>query len=62
MNPPKSLLTSLLNFSVYIQWNYNMTNDTIHFNVYCTTIKLQQQKSTTYFKTALFNDINTVNT
>ena len=38
-----------------------MTNDTVHFNVYCTTIKLQQQ-STRYSKTLLYNDNNTVNT
>ena len=38
-----------------------MTNDTVHFNVYCTTIK-QQQQSTRYSKTVLYNDSNTVNT
>ena len=31
-----------------------MTNDTVHFNVYCTTIKQQQN-------TVLYNDNNTVN-
>ena len=45
-----------------MQWNYNMTNDTVHFNVYCTTIKQQQQQSTRYSKTVLYNDNNTVNT
>ena len=30
-----------------------MTNDTVHFNVYCTTIK--QQQSTRYSKTVLYN-------
>ena len=39
-----------------------MTNDTIHFNVYCTTIKQQQQESTRYSKIVLYNDNNTVNT
>ena len=38
-----------------------MTNDTVNFNVYCTTIK-QQQQSTRYSKTVLYNDNNTVNT
>ena len=38
-----------------------MTSDTVHFNVYCTTIK-QQQQSTRYSKTVLYNDNNTVNT
>ena len=38
-----------------------MTNNTVHFNVYCTTIK-QQQQSTRYSKTVLYNDNNTVNT
>ena len=38
-----------------------MTNDTVHFNVYCTTMK-QQQQSTRYSKTVLYNDNNTVNT
>ena len=38
-----------------------MTNDTVHFNVYCTTIK-QQQQNTRYSKTVLYNDNNTVNT
>ena len=37
-----------------------MTNDTLNFNVYCTTIK--QQQSTRYSKTVLYNDNNTVNT
>ena len=37
-----------------------MTNDTVHFNAYCTTIK--QQQSTRYSKTVLYNDNNTVNT
>ena len=37
-----------------------MTNDTVHFNVYCTTIK--QQQSTRYSKTVLYNDNNTFNT
>ena len=37
-----------------------MTNDTVHFNVYCTTIK--QQQSTRYSKTVLYNDNNTINT
>ena len=60
MNHPKNLLTHSLNFSVHIQWNYNMTNDTAHFNVYCTTMK--QQQSTRYSKTILYNDNNTVNT
>ena len=60
MNPPKNLLTHLLNFSMYMQWNYNMTNDTVHFNVYCTTIK--QQQNTRYSKTVLYNNNNTVNT
>ena len=37
-----------------------MTNDTVHFNVYCTTIKLeQQQQSTRYSKTVLYNDNST---
>ena len=35
-----------------------MTNDTVNFNVYCTTIK--QQVSTRYSKTVLYND-NIVN-
>ena len=61
MNPPKNLLTHSLNYSVYIQWNYNMTNDTVHFNVYCTTVK-QQQENTRYSKTVLYNDNNTFNT
>ena len=75
MNPPKNLLIHSLNYSVYIQWNYNMTNDTVHFNVYCTndtvdtvhfniyctTITLQQQR-TRYSKTVLYNDNNTFNT
>ena len=61
MNPPKNLLTHSLKYLVYIQWNYNMTNDTVHFNVYCTTIK-QQQQSTKYSKTILHNDNNIVNT
>ena len=34
-----------------------MTNDTVHFNVYCTTIK--QQQSTRYSKTVLYNDNST---
>ena len=59
-NPPKNLFTHSLNYSVYIQWNYNMTNDTVHFNVYCTTVK-QQQQSTRYSKTILYNDNNIVN-
>ena len=62
MDPPKNLLTHSLNYSVCIQWNYNMTNDTVHFNVYCTTITLQQQKSTIYSKTVTYNDNNTFNT
>ena len=37
-----------------------MTNDTVHFNVYCTTIK--QQQRTRYSKTVLYNNNNTVNT
>ena len=37
-----------------------MTNDTVHFNVYCTTIK--QQQRIRYSKTVLYNDNNTVNT
>ena len=37
-----------------------MTNDTVNFNVYCTTIK--QQQSTRYSKTVLYNDNNIVNT
>ena len=37
-----------------------MTNDTVHFNVYCTTIK--QQQSIRYSKTVLYNDNNTINT
>ena len=60
MNSPKNLLTDSLNFSVYIQWNYNMTNETVYFNVYCTTIK--QQQSTRYSKTVLYSNNNTVNT
>ena len=60
MSPPKDLLTHSLNVSVQIQWNYNMTNDTVHFNVYCTTIK--QQQNTRYSKTVLYNDNNIVNT
>ena len=60
MNPPKNLFTSLLNFSVHIQWNYNIINDTVHFNVYCTTMK-QQQQSTRYSKTVLYNVNNIVN-
>ena len=36
-----------------------MTNDTVHFNVYCTTIKQQQQQSTRYSKTVLYNDNST---
>ena len=60
MSPPKNLFTHPLNFTVYIQWNYNMTNDTVNFNVYCTTIK--QQQSTRYSKTVLYNDNNIVNT
>ena len=62
MNPPKNLSTHLQNYSVYLEWNYNMTNDTVHFNVYCTTIKQQQQKSTRYSKTVIYNDDNTFNT
>ena len=60
VSPPKNLLTHSLNISVQIQWDYNMTNDTVHFNVYCTTIK--QQQNTRYSKTVLYNDNNTVNT
>ena len=45
---------------MYIQWNYNITNDTVHFYVYCTTIK--QQQRIRYSKTVLYNDNNTVNT
>ena len=37
-----------------------MTNDTVHFSVYCTTIK--QQESIRYSKTVLYNDNNIVNT
>ena len=37
--------------SVQIQWDYNMINDTIRFNVYCTTIK----NSYCYSKTVLYN-------
>ena len=37
-----------------------MTNDTVHFNVYSTTIKIQQ--SSLYSKTVLYNNNNTVNT
>ena len=37
-----------------------MTNDTVHFNVYCTSKK--QQQSTRYSKTILYNDNSTVNT
>ena len=39
-----------------------MTNDTVHFNVYCTTIKLEQQQNTRYSKTILYNEKSTVNT
>ena len=38
-----------------------MTNDTVHFIVYCTTMK-QQQQSTRYSKTVLYNGDSTVNT
>ena len=38
-----------------------MTRDTVNFNVYCTTIK-QQQQNTRYSKTVLYNDNNIVNT
>ena len=37
-----------------------MTDDTGHFNVYCTTLK--QQQSTRYSKTVLYYGNNTVNT
>ena len=36
-----------------------MTNDTVHFNVYCTTMK--QQQSTRYSNTVLYNTNSTVN-
>ena len=43
-----------------------MTNDTVHFNIYCTTIKQQQQQQqqqyTRFSKTVSYNDNNTVNT
>ena len=37
-----------------------MTNDIVHFNVYCTTMKHQQ--SSWYSKTVLYNDNSIVNT
>ena len=59
------MVQSLDTSSVNILLNYNMTddNDTVHFNVYCTTIK-QHHQQTSYFysKTVLHNDNNTVNT
>ena len=42
-----------------------MSEDTSHFNIYSTTLKLQQkhhQASYHYSKTVLYNDNNTVNT
>ena len=58
---PKNLLVySLDSSSVQIQWSYNMTNDIVHFNVYCTTMKHQQ--SSWYSKTVLYNDNSIVNT
>ena len=48
--------------SVNIILDYNMTDDTGHFNIYCTTMKQQQQASYCYSKTVLYNGNSTVNT
>ena len=59
------MVQSLDTSSVNILLDYNITDDTGHFNVYCTTLKQQQQhQQTSYFysKTVLCNDNNTVNT
>ena len=40
-----------------------MTNDTGHFNIFCTTLKQQQQQASyCYSKTVLYNGNSTVNT
>ena len=51
--------------SVNILLDYNMTDDTVYFNVYCTTLKQQQQHqqgSYCYSKTVLYNGDSTINT
>ena len=51
--------------SVNVFLDYNMSEDTSHFNIYSTTLKLQQkhhQASYHYSKTVLYNGNSTVNT
>ena len=56
------MLIQSLDSSVKIQWNYNVSNGTEYFYVYCKATYQQYQSSFWYSKTILYNGNNTFNT